>query len=125
MQERILAYANAGHTRPLFFRASSGEIEQLDADGVLLGVVKEQEFEERCCSFAAGDILLLHTDGLVDAENDSGEFFGTERLSNLLAALRNFEPEDILAAIFNELASFTENSSQSDDVSLVVIKIDT
>lgn len=123
MQQRMLSYANAGHTRPLLFRASSGEIEQLDADGMLLGVTRELEFEERSCSLAPGDILLLHTDGLVEAENGSGEFFGTERLSALLATLRNDDPEGILAAIFNELALFTGNSTPSDDISLVAIKV--
>lgn len=123
MRKRMLAYANAGHTRPLLFRASSGEIEQLDAEGMLLGVTRELEFEERCCALVAGDILLLHTDGLVEAENGSGEFFGTERLSTLLAALRNDEPKEILAAIFDELALFTGYDTLSDDVSLVAIKV--
>jgi len=123
MRKRMLAYANAGHTRPLLFRASSGEIEQLDADGMLLGVTLELEFEEKCCALAAGDILLLHTDGLVEAKNDTGDYFGTERLSNLLKSLRNEDPQEIIAKIFNELASFTGNSSQADDVSLVAIKV--
>lgn len=123
MQKRTLAYANAGHTRPLLYRASSGAIEQLDAEGMLLGIMREPEFEERECALAAGDILLLHTDGLAEAENSSGEFFGTERLCRLLAAQQQNGPEEILAAIFTELAAFTENSALSDDVSLVALKV--
>jgi sigma-B regulation protein RsbU (phosphoserine phosphatase) len=70
-----------------------------------------------------GDILLMHTDGLVDAENGSGEFFGTERLSNLLSKLQDIDPEDILAGIFKELTSFLKGNPLSDDVSLVILKV--
>lgn len=121
---KMLTYANAGHTQPLLFRASSGEIEQLDAAGMLLGVVRELEFEERQCRLARGDILLLHTDGLIEAENSSGQFFGTERLSALLKAGRNDAPKDILAEISRQLISFKGDNHLFDDVSLVLIKID-
>lgn len=122
--EKMLTYANAGHTQPLLFRASSGEIEQLDAAGMLLGVVRELEFEERQCRLARGDILLFHTDGLIEAENSSGQFFGTERLSALLTAGRNDAPEDILTEISRQLIYFKGDNLLSDDVSLVLIKID-
>ncbi|MDD5285736.1 MAG: SpoIIE family protein phosphatase [Desulfuromonadaceae bacterium] len=125
LNDRMLSYANAGHTRPLFIRGRSGEIEQLDAEGMLLGIAREVEFEERHYGITDGDVLLLHTDGVVESEDASGEFFGTDRLCKLLAARRHDAPDVILAAIFEELASFVGEGPYSDDVSLVVVKIST
>lgn len=123
VQGQMLSYANAGHTRPLLFRRASGDVELLDAEGMLLGITREVEFEERCCRIACGDILLLLTDGIIESENASGEFFGTGRLCRLLAARQHDDPDVILAAIFEDLALFVGDGQFSDDVSLVVVKM--
>jgi sigma-B regulation protein RsbU (phosphoserine phosphatase) len=123
IHERMLTYANAGHTRPLLYCAASGKVEELDTEGMLLGITREVEFEELRHGVTEGDILLLHTDGIVESENAAGEFFGTKRLETLLTACRHDGPEVILAAIFGELESFVADCPPSDDLSLVVVKI--
>lgn len=122
-RDRLLRYANAGHTRPLYFRAATGSIEELDAEGLLFGVYSEVNFEEKVLQLSAGDILLLHTDGVIDTENPAGEFFGTERLSRLVRAAGEQEPEELLSMIFRALINFAGERQLSDDVSLVVVKI--
>lgn len=123
VQSRMLSYANAGHVRPLLYCAASGEVKLLDAEGMLLGIAREVAFEELRCRVSEGDILLLHTDGIVESENSSGEFFGTERLCGVLTARRHDAPDVMLAAIFDELESFVGDCAPSDDLSLVVVKM--
>lgn len=123
LQNRTLSYANAGHSKPLLFRAASGNIEELDADGMLLGVAREVAFEELHCRLMVGDILLLHTDGITDSENMSGEFFGTERLREVLEYHRADRPEVILEAVFNGLERFSGGIPYGDDLTLVVVKV--
>jgi sigma-B regulation protein RsbU (phosphoserine phosphatase) len=122
-REGLLTYANAGHTKPLLFRLKDCSIEELDADGLLMGIKSDVAFEEKKTSIASGDILLLHTDGISDAENFNGEFFGVERLCEVVRANGNKEPELLVSEIFRRLADFTGAKPLPDDVTLAVVKI--
>jgi sigma-B regulation protein RsbU (phosphoserine phosphatase) len=117
-----IAYANAGHARPFFYRSGSDTLEELDAEGMLLGIFREVAFEERECPLEPGDLLLLYTDGACDVENGAGEFFGTERLQRVIIEMKDEDPEEILGGIFRNLAHFAGGKPLADDVSLVVIK---
>ena len=84
-KNRTLAYANAGHNPPLLFRIKEGVSTELDADGLLMGIKTGVSFEEKITRVEAGDVLILYTDGVTDADNDKGELFGTGRLSRVIA----------------------------------------
>ena len=119
----ILTYASAGHNPPLLWRQKPGTCERLDAEGLILGIQPQVEFEERQILLASGDVLLLYTDGVTEAEEPAGGFFGEERLSLLLQEHRRQEPEQLIATILHQLRIFTGNQSFRDDVSMVVMKI--
>jgi sigma-B regulation protein RsbU (phosphoserine phosphatase) len=123
MLNHTLTYANAGQTRPLLFRARNRSIEELDSDGLLMGVKSGVYFEEKITSLEIGDILLLYTDGVTDAENFHGEFFGVKRLSKIMDELRDSHPGEIMNAIFRSLADFTDATPPTDDVSLAILKV--
>jgi sigma-B regulation protein RsbU (phosphoserine phosphatase) len=116
---RMLAYANAGHIHPLLFRGEEGVCLELDADGLLMGIRTDVCFEEKITPVAAGDILILCTDGITEAEDGAGETFGNDRLRRVIAAHRNCHPQEIMAAIFRELTPFT----LSDDVAMIILKL--
>jgi len=120
---QTLSFANAGHTRPLLFRAATADVELLDTEGMLLGIARDVAFEERRVSLEYGDILLLLTDGLVESENPAGAFFGIEPLCRLLTEHRHDDPDLLLQAIFKELLAFVGDRPMTDDVSLVVVKV--
>lgn len=123
MLNHTLTYANAGQTRPLLFRARDSSFEELDSDGLLMGVRGGVCFEEKSTALETGDILLLHTDGVTEAENIHGVFFGVNRLSEIMGELRNSHPEEIVNAIFRSLAEFTGSKPLADDVSIAVLKV--
>jgi len=123
LDRNVLSYANAGHTRPLLFRSGDHSFEELDADGLLMGIRSGVNFEEKQAVVAVGDILLLHTDGISDADDSSGNFFGTERLCQVVRDQSCNDPEKILAEVFLTLAEFTGGKQLVDDVTIAIIKI--
>ncbi len=121
--KRTLVYANAGHNRPLLFRAQTGASMELDAEGLLMGVKKDVCFEEKIVRLEAGDILVLYTDGVTEAENAAGEFFGSRRLLEVIAEQCDRHPEQILNTVFEELAAFTHSRPLLDDVAMTIFKV--
>jgi sigma-B regulation protein RsbU (phosphoserine phosphatase) len=117
-------YADAGHNYPLLCRAATGQIEQLQASGMVLGVVPEPRFEQRRVVLAPGDVLCLYTDGVTEAMDARRQLFGEERLHAVLRANARGTPDDVLNAILNAVHDFSAVGPQADDITLVVIKRD-
>ncbi|MGJ0485847.1 MAG: PP2C family protein-serine/threonine phosphatase [Methylomicrobium sp.] len=120
---RKLSYANAGHNRPLVLPAGETVCRELDAEGIILGVIKEITFEEKSTFLGHGDIVLLYTDGITEAQNPEGEFYSTERLTRLFSTQGNKTPQEIINNIVMDLQTFSGGSSFADDVSMVVLKV--
>jgi phosphoserine phosphatase RsbU/P len=123
-RSRRLRFANAGHNLPLLWRSETAGLERLDAEGLILGVRPEVAFEERELQLNAGDVLLLYTDGITEAENAGGEFFGEERLAALLAELHGASPAGTVEAILAAVHGFAGTESLNDDATLVVMRVD-
>ena len=117
-----LVYANAGHNRPLWYRAATGYIDELPARGTILGVIDEIRMEERRLDVAPGDVLVFYTDGITEAVNAEGEFYDEERLRRTLAAHSHESAQQILDAIIGALESFIGDTEPADDITCVVVK---
>jgi len=120
---RQLSYANAGHNRPLLLPAGETVCKELDAEGIIFGVTKEIVFEEKSTVLRPGDLVLLYTDGITEAQNPEGEFFGTERLTRLFSTQGPKAPQEIINAIVKDLQTFSGSHTFVDDVSMVVLKV--
>jgi phosphoserine phosphatase RsbU/P len=118
---RTFSFANAGHTRPLLHK--NGKWEELDAEGLILGVDQRFSFEEKSVRLEPGNLLFLYTDGIIEAEAPSGELFGVERLCELLTTLLDREPETVIDRVLAEVTAFTTPSPLQDDISMVVMKV--
>jgi serine phosphatase RsbU (regulator of sigma subunit) len=117
-----LTYANAGHNRPLWLRSRTGQIEELAARGIALGVLEDVELEEREIDVMPGDILIFYTDGVSEAMDADGQQFGAERLRQVLAASPGGSAPATLAAVEDALRAFTGDTAQSDDIALFVVR---
>ncbi|MDD5319302.1 MAG: SpoIIE family protein phosphatase [Methylococcales bacterium] len=120
---RPIIHANAGHNHPLLLRQGEKTCKDLDAEGLILGVKNEVIFEEKSLSLEKGDMVLLYTDGITEARNKEGEFFGVERLTDLFVAHRESTPQCVIDMVVKELRDFCQSSSFNDDISMVVLKI--
>lgn len=120
-RSRRIIYSNAGHNPPLVFRSGSKSCDWLDAEGLILGVRREVVFAEDKGELRPGDVILLYTDGIIEAHNDQGEMFGTERLCGLLQSNHQRTPDDLIRYILDQVRLFTGVQNFSDDVSMIVM----
>jgi serine phosphatase RsbU (regulator of sigma subunit)/predicted enzyme related to lactoylglutathione lyase len=117
---RRLRYANCGHLSGLLLRGN-GKVERLDSTGTLLGLFHEWDCSFRECELSAGDLLLLYTDGVTEANDDALEEFGELRLIEAFRRSRDMSCEALLRAIADEVRRF-DAREQHDDVTLIVAK---
>ncbi len=120
---RVLAWANGGHNQPLLWRAGEHKALWLDADGMLVGVLDEVEYEERQMTLDPGDILLLYTDGITEAKNEAGEMYGEDRLCQLVRENAHLSAQELLDHIYEAAREWGRNVVQYDDVTAVVMKV--
>jgi serine phosphatase RsbU (regulator of sigma subunit) len=117
-----LSYCNAGHNPPFLLKAGdTHEVQKLTRTGLPLGLFRGHTWEQRTAQLAPGDVLLLYTDGITEAQDESEHFFGEERLLALVLAHRNHSAHDIREAILDGVHAFVGEAAQFDDMALLVI----
>jgi sigma-B regulation protein RsbU (phosphoserine phosphatase) len=121
-KNRVLIFSNAGHDPPILLRAS-GEIEYLIEGGVALGVLSEARYEERPIALAPGDVLVMYTDGVSEAESPDGEMFGRTRIEDTARRLAAHSSADVLRGIVDEVVAWTGEKGPADDLTLVVLRV--
>jgi sigma-B regulation protein RsbU (phosphoserine phosphatase) len=117
-----LAYSNAGHNWPLWLHAKTGEIEELNAHGTIMGAFEHIELEEREIDMVPGDLIVFYTDGITEAFNANNEMFSESRLQTAVAAQVQASAHEVLVAILEAVNTFAGDTPQSDDMTLFVIK---
>lgn len=115
-----ITFANAGHYSPVLLR--DGEVLELEGSDLLLGVVDDYNYSERTSSILKNDVLVLYTDGVIEAENENGEFYGKQRFLKILKEHAYMSPEKIKNAVLTSVSDFTKSYTQTDDISLLVIR---
>jgi len=116
-----LKYTNAGHLFPVVVRDGGG-IEVLDYSGLIIGVKPDFEYREEQVKLDRGDIFVVVTDGVTEAENRSGDFFGEERLYMLLSTLRDLSADEIKERIVSYVMDFCGTDAATDDITVLVLK---
>ncbi|HTM33333.1 MAG TPA: SpoIIE family protein phosphatase [Vicinamibacterales bacterium] len=109
---------NAGHPPPLL--VSAGEVTALGATGVPVGLFCASNFQSVMVRFGPGDVLLLYTDGLIEAENAEGADYGTERLRSLAESTR-CSPGALIDACIRDVTTFHGGSRLEDDLTLLAV----
>ena len=123
---RKLRFANAAHNPPLLWKSSDQKIVKLDAEGLVLGLQKDAEYNCGEIKLNLNDLVLYYTDGVIDASNSLGERFDEERLIKILTKLckQSYSSQEILNKIFKKLDDFTgQNRHLEDDASMVIFQL--
>ena len=116
-----LTYANGGHNPPLVVHADgSSDILPL-TDGIALGLVPGIEYRQHTVALAPGDTAVLYTDGVTEAMNGEGEFFGTERLQATFASTPPTGAREANETVFRAVHSFVGDTPQSDDITCLAL----
>lgn len=117
-----ISYVNAGHNPPLLIR--NGEIRKLEAGGMVLGVMKTvMPYNTETVQLKKDDVLVLFTDGISEAMNTKGEEFSDQNLEEYVKQIYHLSSDEILDKIKNEVQAFTRGAIQSDDITLMIIKV--
>ena len=115
-----LAYVNAGHIPPVIVKSNTVDI--MPKGEPALGLFKTYTYSIQSVNINQGDIFVAYSDGLTEARNEKGFFYGNDRFVNLLSTLRHLSPEKIGNNIISEVEKFTGDAPVNDDLSVVILK---
>lgn len=118
-----LVYALGGHDRPYRVQHSDGQIQQLGGTGMLLGAFASIHIDECETTLNPGDSLVVYTDGITEARNETG-FFDEAGLEAVLAASATASADHIAQAVWDAVNQFTGSMPQSDDMTLMIVQRD-
>jgi serine phosphatase RsbU (regulator of sigma subunit) len=116
-----LTYVNAGHNWPVL-RHASGAIERLEAGGLPLGLTAARSYQSATTALAAGDLLFIFTDGIVEAENSRALEYGEERMLPLMQGLHDVTANEALNRLMSSVDSFVGVARQHDDMTCLVVR---
>ncbi len=111
---------NAGHIPPLLVKKE--RIEMLVKGGAALGILPTASFSEQAVELHENEFLLIHSDGLTEAENLAGESYGEKRLVDVLPALTNLSAQQIGERLVEEVDRFVGDAKVHDDLSVAIIR---
>jgi sigma-B regulation protein RsbU (phosphoserine phosphatase) len=118
---KTLSYTNAGHNPPLLLD-KEGNATFIDKGSLPLGMFKDTRYHEYYLTTEPGDMLVLYTDGVTEANNSRGEEFGRDRLAEAVKANRKLTARNLIAAVHQIVIDWTEGLGATDDVTFFVIK---
>ncbi len=117
-----LTITNAGHLPPLWYQFEKKQHEVVnDIAGIPLGIMLNQDFSNRVVQLAPGDMILLYTDGIIEAKNTRKEMFSLERLEKIVAEPGG-SPRELIEKIVDNEKSFTKRMRQHDDITLLALR---
>ena len=118
----LVLYANCGHNNPIFLRSNDQKVEYLEATGQMLGPFPNSTYKTESILMSKGDVLLLYTDGVSEATNERGEFFGEQRIVDRLSETAARSAKEITQLLLEDVQKFNSLGTQSDDKTIVTIK---
>lgn len=118
----LFLYANAGHNPPIFYNSAKNKIEFLNPTGPVLGPSPEAKYFIESINIHINDILVIYSDGVVEASNNKEAFYGEDRLIHLIKKFKDKMPREIVYGILDDVIKFAKKGIYQDDKTLVVIK---
>lgn len=118
-----LVYCNAGHNPPLLVNSlDNNKPVALTRTGMPIGIELDAYWERRTLQFSPGDKLIFYTDGVTEAQNESGILFDDRRLVNLIQENRHQSAFDLQVNILEEVKRYMNGAPQSDDITLMILE---
>ncbi len=117
----LLHFINAGHYAPMLLTAE-GRLTRLEEGGPVLGMLPSAHYRQGTARLRSGDLLLLFTDGILEARNGSDDEFGEDRLAEVLRANSGKPAEEIRRVLLAEVQRFTGSEALEDDQTVLILR---
>jgi serine phosphatase RsbU (regulator of sigma subunit) len=125
-QRKTVVFSRAGHCPTLYFDQKNSHAYYFKNKGLGLGILRNSEYknyvEVNDFNYSSGDIMLLYTDGIVEAQNSNKEDFGYDRLKSLLITHNDLKLHELQDKIIDELYKFCGSTTLDDDYSIVLVR---
>lgn len=122
-QKKQMTYSNAGHYHPLWFKNAEKIFGTLTSGGVPVGIASEQEYPQETIQLSSNDLVVMYTDGVIEAKKTTGEMFGIERLKRIVEQHSALSAHDLFEKIQTAIREFIEKAPAFDDMTLIVIRV--
>jgi len=121
-KSRKLIYSNAGHSPLLIYNNKGGVFEELDTEGIPIGITEESEYGVGQRTLKDGDVLVLYTDGITEAKDKHKNFYGEERFKDFIKTHVEKPTQELGNMIIEDINHFAEDVEQHDDQTLILVK---
>ncbi|HOW87228.1 MAG TPA: SpoIIE family protein phosphatase [Candidatus Omnitrophota bacterium] len=121
--KKQMRYANAGHYHPLWYKGKERTFADSEISGIPLGIVSGQTYLEETIQLASQDLLVLYTDGVIEAKAEDGRMFGVEKLKKIIEENSSLGAHDLFAKIEAGIKEFIGKAPPFDDLTLIVIRV--
>ncbi len=118
----LVIYANCGHNNPILYRAATGTTEFLETTGQIMGPFPGEVFKTENFLMNGGDVLFLYTDGVSEAMDQQEQFYGEERIRQMLCKHYALSAKAITHTVLEDVQKFSSQGPHSDDKTIVTIK---
>jgi sigma-B regulation protein RsbU (phosphoserine phosphatase) len=115
-------FISAGHNTAYLYRSATGNIEELVSDAFGLGMFHRASYPSRTLYLNKGDILVVYSDGLTEAQNQQEEMFGEERLLEIIQQEAPSGSHAVERKFLQAIEEFTQGMPQTDDITFVVVE---
>lgn len=117
-------FVNCGHTKTILFHNATKTHSMLESQNLPLGFSEEEVYKQVSVPIESGDLLFFYSDGITEAQNESGEFFGEDRLAEVVRTNSHMDPEELLDQVRTAVIEFSRSDTFADDLTCVVIKME-
>ena len=122
MTNASIVYASAGHTEALHYRSDSGTCDFLPSTGLPVGVMDAVDIGQMVLYLKPGDLFIMYSDGITEAENSRNELFGMDRFIDAVKQNATLSAEELVKNVLSEVRTFAGNMPFSDDLTLIALK---
>jgi len=122
-RERTLEYCNAGHVYPMLYDPSFQKFTYLNTEGRPLGITMESNYESKRCRLEKGQVVVLYTDGVVEAVDENDVPFGEDKMRAIIREYAHASADEIVQKLKAEVNLHRGTAPQSDDITLIMLKV--
>lgn len=124
LDRRRVIFVDCGHPKTIHFRDRTGSSEMLQGENLPLGFSEQEIYRQVSVPFELGDLFVFYSDGVIEIENEAGDFFDEDCFVDLVKLNSELDPEELIDKIRMAVVAFSQSETFADDLTCVAVKID-